>query len=233
MLIQRHRRFDGFQDHRVPNLITKPKPRRLRNRPWRRHPGALQRLETDELPQCRAAAENPLQPHTAPRIEFQVITLPLEFEPPDLTVSAVLDARPIPRQIPQKIFQRHRRHARLYMRGSPICHLAHQFRHICRYAASMLRANRGASINGDACIRERRVRRNSANRGRSFARPTAIDKYSSVDRAINSGVPILARMLAPPRPTAVWPTRLTTGTPIQSAMQVVIPPPQGNESRAM
>ena len=33
------------------------------------------------------------------------------------------------------------------------------------------------------------------------------------------------RMLSPPRPTAVSPPRLTTGTPIHRASQVVVPPP--------
>jgi len=39
-------------------------------------------------------------------------------------------------------------------------------------------------------------------------------------------------MLAPPRETAVWPVRVTTGTPIQRASQVVVPPAQGKGSRA-
>ena len=39
-------------------------------------------------------------------------------------------------------------------------------------------------------------------------------------------------MLNPPRPTAVFPTRLTTGTPIHNASHVVVPPPYGNVSNA-
>jgi hypothetical protein len=53
---------------------------------------------------------------------------------------------------------------------------AHHFRHICRYAASMLRAKRGASIRGDCCRRCRNVERSSFNRGKSLASASARSK---------------------------------------------------------
>jgi hypothetical protein len=52
--------------------------------------------------------------------------------------------------------------------------IEHQLRHICRYAASMFLAKRGASMRGEDRIPERRVRRSEARRGRSLARLTAI-----------------------------------------------------------
>ena len=51
---------------------------------------------------------------------------------------------------------------------------AHHRCHMMRYAVSTLRAKRGASINGDACIRGRNAARNSARRGRSRAHSAAM-----------------------------------------------------------
>jgi hypothetical protein len=51
---------------------------------------------------------------------------------------------------------------------------AHHRRQISRYAPSRLRAKRGASMSGEAFIRERRPPRSSASRSRSWLNPTAI-----------------------------------------------------------
>src|SRR5438067_821268 len=55
-----------------------------------------------------------------------------------------------------------------------ILYRAHQRCHISRYAASILRANRGSSINADVCIRFRKLERNSPNLGRSAASFAAV-----------------------------------------------------------
>ena len=56
----------------------------------------------------------------------------------------------------------------------------------------------------------------------------AISTYCSGVRAISSVRPRFERMLTPPRPTAVRPARVMTGTPIQSASSVLVWPLYGN-----
>ena len=57
-------------------------------------------------------------------------------------------------------------------RGAEVA--AHHRRHIIRKAASRWRANRGASMRGEACILDRKVARSSARRERSAARSMAM-----------------------------------------------------------
>src|ERR1041384_2276710 len=98
---------------------------------------------------------------------------------------------------------------------------AHHSDHIHRYADSTLRVNRGASISAEPCMRERNVARNSLSLVKSPANATTIFTYSSRLGAMNSGKPTLDKILTPPRPTASLPAKLTTGTPIHNASQVV------------
>ena len=58
----------------------------------------------------------------------------------------------------------------------------------------------------------------------TFANLTAIPTKSSSVRAANSGSPTLERMLYPPRATAGFPIKLTTGTPIHKASRSVVWP---------
>ena len=98
----------------------------------------------------------------------------------------------------------------------------HQPRHISRYADSMSLANRGASIIADAFICDRSPPRIDSNRGKSSASRTAIETYSSADCAISSGRPTLLSRLTPTRETCKGPAKVTTGTPIHKASQVVV-----------
>src|SRR4051794_18000093 len=107
-----------------------------------------------------------------------------------------------------------------FQRSLPFEH--HVF-HISRYAPSISRAKPGPSVNGEASIRARNSARNFANPVKSDASRTAMPTYSSLDRAINSGIPIVVSKLPPARATAVSPASVTTGTPIHSASQVVVP----------
>ena len=88
----------------------------------------------------------------------------------------------------------------------------------------MFRANRRAFISGEVSIRWRIVRRSSASRSGDCASVIAVCTYCLGRRAASSGSPMFDRMLFPPRPTAVWPTRLTTGTPIQNESRLVVWP---------
>ncbi len=91
---------------------------------------------------------------------------------------------------------------------------------------------RGPSQRGELAIRSRSPARKAVNRGRSCARPTALATYSSLLAAISSGRPTPLRWLTPMRLTKWSPARVTTGTPIQSASTVVVPPLNGNGSSA-
>src|SRR5205085_408295 len=99
---------------------------------------------------------------------------------------------------------------------------AHHVRHISRYACSTLRAKRGASVNGEARIRSRRVERSSARRGGFPASSLAIFTYSPGVSAIKSGSPKLLSTLATMREQWRSPASVTTGTPIHAAWQLIV-----------
>ncbi len=101
---------------------------------------------------------------------------------------------------------------------------SHQVLHINEYASSRLLTNRSESISAENLMRSRIPARNLARRPRSFARLAAIPRYSSGVPATKSPRPMTLNTLAPPRDGAVSPARETSGTPIQSAWQVVVPP---------
>ena len=66
--------------------------------------------------------------------------------------------------------------------------------------------------------------RSSESRAWSAASTMAAATYCSGVSAISSGSPTFERMLTPPRPTAVRPASVITGTPIQSASSVLVWP---------
>ena len=113
------------------------------------------------------------------------------------------------------------------------CRFAHHSRHIPRYAASTFRANRRAFISGDDNIFCRSDCRSSCNLAPACESAIAVCTYCRGRRAISSANPILERMLCPPRPTAVFPESVTTGTPIHRESSVVVWPEKGNGSRVI
>ena len=121
----------------------------------------------------------------------------------------------------------------LYLTQAPSRAPSHHARHTLRYPASTSAVNPFASINGDLRIRSRIVARNCPRRPASPAKSAAIRIYSSGVLAIKSAIPILLKMLTPLRDTARSPASVITGTPIQSASQVVVPPAYGNVSSAI
>ena len=72
-----------------------------------------------------------------------------------------------------------------------------------------------------------------ANRLGLDARSLATLIYFSRLCPTHSGWPSVLRMLRPPRPTGRSPASVITGTPIHNASKVVVPPANGNGSRAM
>ena len=81
----------------------------------------LQPPQAYEFAMSRTPADQAFQSRSPPRIKFQVISLALEFEPPDLAIPTILQKRPHSRQIPQELLQRLRRHAGGYMRHASVC----------------------------------------------------------------------------------------------------------------
>jgi hypothetical protein len=103
--------------------------------------------------------------------------------------------------------------------------------HISRYVPSTSRAKPSASISPDPRILSRSEPRSPLGFAMSPANSAPIRTYSPGVRATSSGNPTLLRILTPPRLTAVLPASVITGTPIQSASHVVVPPPQGKGSK--
>jgi hypothetical protein len=89
----------------------------------------------------------------------------------------------------------------------------HHVRHIPPYADSSALATPGPSHRGDAATRARRVRRSSANAGRSLASRTAVSTYASSVAGASSPNPTADSTLSPARCTWVRPTRLSTLRP--------------------
>src|SRR6185312_7655941 len=106
----------------------------------------------------------------------------------------------------------------------------HQVFHITRYAASIPRVNRLESIRGDRLIPCRRDDRKDSRRGRSRARLLAILMNCSRSFAARSVSPRFDTCDHPARDTAVCPTSVTTGTPIQNESRLVVWPLYGNVS---
>ncbi len=110
--------------------------------------------------------------------------------------------------------------------------LLHQVRHIWRKAVSRSRAKAFASRKGECSRRDLRLERSSRRPARSWP-PTRRSRRSvPAFPPRSAGGRDWKAMLRPPRPTAVRPQSVTTGTPIASASQLVMPPPKGNGSRA-
>src|SRR5688572_19805314 len=86
---------------------------------------------------------------------------------------------------------------------------------------------------GDSRSRWRNVSRSFARTALSPANCTASRTYSSGVDAIHSVSPTVESMLAALRDTDRDPGAVTTGTPIHSASQVVVPPLYGAVSKAI
>ena len=101
---------------------------------------------------------------------------------------------------------------------------SHQVIHIRRKASSTLAANCFPFIRADDLIRSLRPARSSERPITSTADRTAMSTYCPGVSAMKSNKPRFDRILTPPRPTAVRPFSVITGTPIQSESRVLVWP---------
>src|SRR5437867_1762853 len=120
--IELYRGLERFQDHRVPQALSNAKAGEVGYGARRRDRSLLQPLEALELPERRAAAEEPppsraREESRRPRVELEVVRPPIMLEAPDLPISSVLDQRRDPRHVAQGIFEFERRsgHGRVFI----------------------------------------------------------------------------------------------------------------------
>ena len=109
---------------------------------------------------------------------------------------------------------------------------AHHARQQSRRQFSRSRVRPAASRSAEPRNRSRIVIRICSSRTRLLDNPTAILANSSTDPATRSLI-ALCRVLDPIRETDVSPASITTGAPIQSVWQVVVPPLYGNVSNTV